>query len=129
MCLKKNGLKGVVRTYPTDTLIRAKYVDIKTFGKINVFAVRNPTGKYGIVSETDSLLQPFIYDVIAPQDTRTEIWLQTYIGHKTGAVNRYGELEAEPKYYTIKRYKYCYYVVLEDGPKGFVYKAKEYWED
>jgi len=127
---QESGLKGILIPYPYDTLIRAKYSDIKIVDYVDVFMVKDTsTGKWGIISVTDSIIQPFIYDSIVGKDVRTAVWFQTYIGHKTGAINRYGELEAEAKYYTIKKYKYCYYAILENGPKGFIYKGKEYWKD
>ncbi len=43
--MEMNGLIGVVRAYPYDTIIHPKYIDVKVFSDIDIFAVMDTTNK------------------------------------------------------------------------------------
>ena len=122
------NLKGVIKTYPYDTLISQKYLEIQVFEFMDIFAVKNNTGKYGIVSVTDSVIQPFIYDTIFVRDYWNNHWLETQVSGNSGAVDNVGQVIMEAKYSNIKRSKYCFFVGLKNGQTGFVYNRKEYWK-
>jgi hypothetical protein len=123
-----NELKGLLRTHPYDTLIKPKYLNIKLLQSNEAFAVKNHTGKYGIVSGRDSIIQPFIYDTLFVRDSNYRRWVETKVGILSGGLHPNGTIISQAKYLSIRRSQYCFLVELENGKSGFIYNLIEYWK-
>lgn len=121
-------LVGLLRKYTGDTLIEAKYLDVLFFDYMEIFAVKNHSGKYGIVSEKDSIIQPFVYDTVIVRNRWADHWLKTKVENKSGAIIPNGEVVAKSRYVSITKSQYCFLVKLKNAKSGFVYRQKEYWK-
>ena len=139
----ENGLKGVVISYPKDTLIKPKYLDAKVFCEVSVFTVQDSTGMWALVSSKDSIIQPFIFEQIEMRNgyfVTSKVKSITGLGEDGllisqkvnlyGALNTSGEIMAKTRYSEIHKYPRTslFYTTLPTGGRGYIFKTKEYWK-